>query len=298
MNFPIANDSKVISIGKDFSEGVAKENIVNAVFAQEHFDFAKQCSSAESYYADGPSTAYMEYPHILRSLDQKRLKILDIGVGRGESSVYLASKGHQVFSVEPCLEFCYLIEFVSRKFNLDIMPICTVGEMLDKLGEKDFDIVIFNSSLHHCDEPALALNNVRSLLKPGGSIFLCSETQLKLWVSKKKWYELLNKYPEQFGHYGGNEHAYYNWEYVGMLKTAGFTGVQILPSMQFLSPILRISLDFKKNNNAYTKKPENEWKYFIRIAYYYVMLLLTRNTFSFRLFSKWSLIPGHYRGNI
>ncbi|HBG04316.1 MAG TPA: hypothetical protein DDY22_01885 [Geobacter sp.] len=38
------------------------------------------------------------------------------------------------------------------------------------LSEQQFDYILFNSSLHHCDDPVKALRAAFRLLKPGGEI--------------------------------------------------------------------------------------------------------------------------------
>lgn len=159
-------------------------------------------------------------------LFSKKLKILDIGVGKGQSSLYLASHGHEVWCVEPYIEYCYQIEMISKKFNFNIIVCNGTAEAIDKIKNK-FDVVIFNASLHHCDDPNLALRLSYDCLKDGGLIRLYSETFLRPWNTKKGFKKKLEMDPIGMGHYGGNEHAYHNWEYIIMLKNAGFIDVEL-----------------------------------------------------------------------
>ncbi len=286
---------QVLKLTSEFSAGVSRENQVVAAVIKEYFSFVEKCNSASDYFNHSVSHSKIEYLEFSKNFTKKNLKILDIGVGRGESSVFLAHSGHQVFAVEPSIDFCNLISFVKNKFNLNINVINTVGEETDKIKEKNFDVIAFNASLHHCDDPELALKNAFQLLKPDGVIFLSSEIQIRPWVNKKRWYWLLEKFPEKMGHYGGNEHAYYSWEYVKMLKAAGFSKVKRVPSGQFLHPIYRIKYDL--NLQPFSERNiKGKFKLLIRSVYYVSMALLVRIPLLFQPLSLASLVPAQFSG--
>lgn len=310
-------DSHIIDVGTSFSEGVSKENRVTVEFAKTHFSFAESCHTPEEYYTSQSSNSFIDYAEFIKSFSDsdKKLKILDIGVGRGESSVYLATLGHSVTSVEPSYDFCTLIAFIKNKFNLDIKVVRTVGEEIDKIskinnagtavsatdaGNADkakgmFDIVIFNASLHHCDDPEKALRNAFSMLVPGGKVFLSSEIQIRPWVDKKRWYWMLENYPEKMNHYGGNEHAYYSWEYTGMMKKAGFQETGREPSGQFLNPSYRVERDLKLSPLAH-RSFKGKMIFIVRVLYYYAMAGLVRVPFLFQPLTASSLISCQFLG--
>ena len=62
----------------------------------------------------------MEFVKSCESIKGK-MSILDIGVGAGQTSLYLALKGHKVTAVEPSPEFCSFVEFMAQKANVDIV---------------------------------------------------------------------------------------------------------------------------------------------------------------------------------
>ncbi len=284
---------QVKKLTENFSEGVSKENEISAAAAKHFFSFLEQCKTPDEFYNNLLSHAKIEYSEFSKKFPAPHLKILDIGVGRGESSVFLAHQGHHVFSVEPSIDFCNLISFIKNKFKLKIDVINTVGEETDKIEEKDFDVVIFNASLHHCDNPDLALKNAFNLLKTRGIIFLSSEIQIRPWVNKKRWYWLLENFPQKMKHYGGNEHAYYSWEYVQMLKKAGFKQVKRLPSGQFLSPMYRIKYDLNAKPLAQRNLKEKTI-FAIRCGYYFAMALLVRLPILYQPLSSISLLPAQF----
>ena len=287
-------DHHISFLTKNFSNGVDREILAVQNTAQNDLQRTQGCKSATEFCESGLSSAPKEYSLLIQDLG-KNLKILDVGVGAGQSAAFLANNGHQVWAVEPSPDFCRVLSFVKIKFNLNLHPVCSVGEDLDKLSEKNFDAVFFNSSLHHCDDPIISLKNAYALLKPGGVIFLSAESFLRPWVKKKKWYQRLETHPEEMGHYGGNEHAYYTWEYKSMLREAGFSDVKMLPSAQFLEPLFRIQFEFKSRNGmGRTKMGESE--FLIRTLYYFLMARIVRISFFYRLLSQFSLLPGQVKG--
>lgn len=282
-------------VSTQYSEGVSKENEITKVGANARLASLGDCDSIDEYLSSGNSVAPKEYETFISRWPNAKLRILDIGVGAGESSVFLAARGHEVFAVEPSADLCHTINAVSKKFSLAIHPICAAAEDLDKLNEREFDLVLFNSSLHHCDDPVRALINARNLLKNDGAIFLCAETQLKPWVSKRRWRYQLETFPEKWGHYGGNEHAYHSWEYAKMLKMAGFTNVKNQPSAQFLDPLFRVEFDFKHYRHGGPQRLTRK-TLLARVFYYCLMDRFARNRLLFSILSSISLIPCQFSG--
>jgi SAM-dependent methyltransferase len=109
--------------------------------------------------------------------------------------------------------------------------VSATGESLDKLAGP-YDVIVFYSSLHHCDDVLKALQNSFALLRPGGKVFLF-EPVLKFYRSKAWFYRELELHPENVGHYGGNEHIYRYGEYVNYLEQAGFKNLRAVPSAAY-----------------------------------------------------------------
>lgn len=224
----------MIDLKSNYSEGVANE-VTAWKNMMGDFSGLFESVNVSEYINNSGSFAPFEYNFISQSFDDNS-NILDVGVGTGASSMFLSNLGHNVFALEPTLEFCQLIEEKSAEFLIPITSVYGVAEDLDKLDKK-FDIVIFNASLHHCDNPDLALKNCFNLLNPGGKVYLVNENFIKPWQTKKQFQELLISDPIGMGHYGGNEHTYYNWEYINFLKRAGFT------DQEFLNPAPKTAVE-------------------------------------------------------
>jgi SAM-dependent methyltransferase len=238
------------------------------------------------------SIAAPSYTALLHLLPNQTSTVLDVGVGLGQSSVLLASKGIRCFSVEPSDLCCSILHQTATKFDLPIEVCRGVAEDIHNIGKSDFDAVFFNASLHHCDDPALALANAYNCLRPGGTIFLVNENLLRPWTSKARFQQLLESDPVGMGHYGGNEHSYYSWEYMGMLRSAGFSEIRKVP------PFALSALD--KIEHILSKKIANERVYnrttqiFTRLAYYSLEEKIRKSGLLFQMLSGASIVACHF----
>ena len=277
---------------KNLSSGVQLEVDALKSMADEHLNILEECSTLEEYVSY--SNAPMQYEFALDRLQDKNAKVLDIGVGRGESSLYLASLGFDVFAVEPSADFCSLIERACDKYMVNITICQGVAEDLAMLEEGDFDLVFFNASLHHCDNPSLALSGAYKLLKPTGLIMLSNELHIKPWVTKKRFQYMLDNYPEKIGHYGGNEHAYYGWEYIDSLKNSGFKRIQTYPIHEKLKP--EEKLEKLLNSRGINRVLYSNFELISRFFYYRAVVIINKYQFIHKLMVKISLVPANYIG--
>jgi SAM-dependent methyltransferase len=209
-----------------FSPGVTKENAAWEESAVKT-DGLLDAVSPEKFISSGDSLAPYQYASLLRYLPRGELNILDVGCGAGQSSVYLAQNGYRVWALEPNFRFCSLIEKVALKYSLPIMSCHGVAEDIDKINQS-FDAIFFNASLHHCDDPIRALSQCYESLNVGGVLFLVNENFIRPWMTKARFYHLMDTSPEAMGNYGGNEHTYYNWEYIQMLRKSKFNKIQTI----------------------------------------------------------------------
>jgi SAM-dependent methyltransferase len=218
-----------IKISDQLSLGVQEEMKAHEKgFSRQALDSS---NSAKEYYLSGNSLSSHYYSKVLKLLPSKReLVILDVGVGNGQSSVFLAEQGVRCFAIEPDNNLCKLISEAAEKFSLPVTVCEGVGEDIVNIRKDNyFDAVIFNASLHHCDAPDEALRQAYTALRPGGWVFLLNESFLRPWVTETGYQRKLLADPIGMGHYGGNEHAYHNWKYEKMLSEAGFKSISRLP---------------------------------------------------------------------
>ena len=100
--------------------------------------------------------------------DIKGKKILDLGCGMGDASLYFAYRGAKVFAVDISPGMIRLVKRLSRErgYTKSIIAKEMVAEDL-KFRSNFFDFVFGNGVLHHV-EPHLALQEIHRVLKPGG----------------------------------------------------------------------------------------------------------------------------------
>jgi SAM-dependent methyltransferase len=223
-----AGMAEIFTIEHPISPGLAEEikAVAESMGEFDENEFDSKYPDLDSFLGDWARNAGgLEFIERLRNRSLPS-KILDIGVGGGHSSIYLASQGHQVSSVEPSYLLCRHIAYASNKFKLPLDIYNCTAEAVDRIPARDFDICIFNSSLHHCDEPVKALKNGHSVLKENGSVLVLNELLLKFYKSRKSFHDALLNDPIRMGHYGGNEHAYSYSEYKKLLKKAGFSDIR------------------------------------------------------------------------
>lgn len=246
----------IVDICSSFNEKVEKEIAQIENGRQILFSFVNTATSAQDYiktYINSP--AGREYAK--RTDSSKKLKVLDIGFGNGESSLHLALQGHDVFSLEPSSLNCELLYTLGKKFNLPLTIYKGVAEDIEKL-DQEFDLCVFSSSLHHCDDPVKALKGCFAKLKKGGKLVVVNEPLLKWHRSKKWFYQKLESDPASMGHYGGNEHIYYFQEYVKMIRQAGFKKVSSF--LQERKPRLVLADDLPRAiNGVYTHSDRKLW---------------------------------------
>ena len=218
-------------------------------------------------------------------------RVLDIGSGIGNTSIYFASRGHKVTVVEPSHALCIAIDKLSTRFGLDItVHQCSMEHFT---SNESFDICIFNASFHHCDEPLNALRNCHASLIPGGSLYLVNEQVLKFYRSKK-WYENIRETsPEKVCDYGGNEHMYRISEYRSMIRKTGFNidkekvPVYYLNPKSMISTIIKINEDYSIENG---REIYSDFNIFIRFIFYITLKRLVTFPVTSTLLKALSLI--------
>ena len=94
-------------------------------------------------------------------------KLLDLGCGAGENSVYFAKKGAH------CVATDYspgMVEVALKLAETNGVKIegCTANAMELNFPDQTFDIVYASNLLHHLPEPKTAIREMHRVLKPGG----------------------------------------------------------------------------------------------------------------------------------
>jgi len=102
------------------------------------------------------------------NLEGKR--ILDIGAGLGESSVYFALKGAIVTTTDISPLMVEKVLQLAGKFGVEMDGIVSTAESLN-VPENYFDFVYIANTIHHVHNRPRLFSQIHRALRPGGSFF-------------------------------------------------------------------------------------------------------------------------------
>jgi 2-polyprenyl-3-methyl-5-hydroxy-6-metoxy-1,4-benzoquinol methylase len=115
--------------------------------------------------------AAMENVHILKEMGPlKGKRILDIGAGLGESSVYFALQGARVTTVDLSPEMVRIGLELGKLNGVELEGIVSSAESLNVKPE-EYDIVYVANTIHHVTDKPLLFEQIHRALKPGGRFF-------------------------------------------------------------------------------------------------------------------------------
>lgn len=117
------------------------------------------------------SPTAMENKFILREMgDLRGRRVLDVGAGLGESSVYFAMQGADVTLTDLSPGMVDFALRLGRHHGVEMRGVVAPAEDLD-VGENEFDIVYCANLLHHLEDKERFLRVALRALKPGGRLF-------------------------------------------------------------------------------------------------------------------------------
>lgn len=154
------------------------------------------------------SREYYDRSVVDRLLDsgllKKTMTVLDLGAGSGYLSRTVAPHVKKVVAVDISSEMLKELEKRVKSEGLENIRTMESDGCDLPLEDAGMDMVCANMYLHHIEEPALAIREMKRVLKPGGMVFLAdfkkhSQTELKEkmhdhWMGfksdeLKKWFE-------------------------------------------------------------------------------------------------------------
>jgi ubiquinone/menaquinone biosynthesis C-methylase UbiE len=113
----------------------------------------------------------MENQFILSQMGELRGKrLLDVGSGLGESSVYFALQGARVTMTDISPGMVQTGHEIAKKYGVEVEGIVSSAEELDVPAES-FDLVYIANTIHHVQDRELLFQKIHRALKPGGRFF-------------------------------------------------------------------------------------------------------------------------------
>jgi 2-polyprenyl-3-methyl-5-hydroxy-6-metoxy-1,4-benzoquinol methylase len=97
-------------------------------------------------------------------------KLLDIGAGLGESSVYFALQKAQVTTADISPLMVEKVLQLAAKYGVEMDGIVSTAECLN-VPENYFDFVYIANTIHHVHDRSQLFAQIRRALKPGGTFF-------------------------------------------------------------------------------------------------------------------------------
>jgi 2-polyprenyl-3-methyl-5-hydroxy-6-metoxy-1,4-benzoquinol methylase len=97
-------------------------------------------------------------------------KLLDIGAGLGESSVYFALRGARVTTVDISPQMVETAQALGRKYGVELQGLVSSAEELN-LPTASYDIIYIANTIHHVQDRASLFEQMSRALKPGGMFF-------------------------------------------------------------------------------------------------------------------------------
>jgi len=115
---------------------------------------------------------------ILRFLNQRKSKILDVGGGAGFYSFWLKKLGHQVSLVDPVERNLELVRTQEKKSKLDSIVLAEACNL--PFENNTFDVVLMLGPLYHLPckkERLMALQEAKRILKKNGKVITVGITR-------------------------------------------------------------------------------------------------------------------------
>ena len=137
-----------------------------------HDDWAASTPVADVHVRECfEAPAALENKYILRKMGPLAgKKLLDVGSGLGESSVYFALQGASVTMVDISPGMIAKAKEVGTFHGVQLEGYAAAGEKLP-VGNEEFDIVYLANVIHHVTNREVLMSEIRRTLKPGGRFF-------------------------------------------------------------------------------------------------------------------------------
>lgn len=150
-------------------EGDARTNVVRQFYEQTPFPGYPLRDSLEWLRARAERSAFAR---LLDRAIPDDARIVDIGCGTGQMSLYLARAKRVVIGADLTRPSLQLAAAAARRFGLDGVRFVETDLQHPGLRSGSFDVVYSSGVLHHTPDPRASFRRIAKLARPGGMIVL------------------------------------------------------------------------------------------------------------------------------
>jgi len=153
--------------------------------------------------------------------------ILDVGCAQGTLALILAEQGYPVWAVDVRPQF---LEYARSRYERGQVEFVCADALSVDLG-RTFDLVFANQIIEHMVDPAVLLEHLRGLVRPGGHVVMTTPSYEYIKNALPSYRELgdPSDYMSHHGSADGEDHFYALTasELRGFLLDAGFRQVSV-----------------------------------------------------------------------
>lgn len=145
---------------------------IHAKEAQFHDDWARGTPLSDiAVQATFESPTALENKFILRRMgDLKGKRLLDVGAGLGEASVYFAQRGAEVTATDLSPRMLQFAIDLAQLHGVKIQTVLGAAESLN-VPDSHYDLVYVANTIHHVVDKSSLFQEIHRVLKPGGRFF-------------------------------------------------------------------------------------------------------------------------------
>src|SRR5712692_9957504 len=147
----------------------ARTDVVRHFYEEAPFPGYPPRDSLTWLYARAERT---EFPRLLDRAIAGDARILEIGCGTGQMSLYLARADRVVIGADLTRASLLLGSAAARRFGLDRVQFVETDLHRPGLRAGSFDVVYSSGVLHHTPDPRASFARIVKLARPGGIIVL------------------------------------------------------------------------------------------------------------------------------
>jgi 2-polyprenyl-3-methyl-5-hydroxy-6-metoxy-1,4-benzoquinol methylase/uncharacterized protein YbaR (Trm112 family) len=140
-----------------------------------------------------------EFARLINQAIPFNARVLEIGCGTGQMSLYLASGQRLVIGADLTRASLELGAAAARRFKIDQVQFIETDLHRPGLRKGSFDVVYSSGVLHHTPDPRAAFASIVQLVRPGGMIvlglynsFARIPFRLRRWLARLSGYQFIS----------------------------------------------------------------------------------------------------------